>query len=164
MDKMKQIPKLLSVTVPCVLAIMMSLAPAAEIGSSVTNTKHNLSSQGPGSVKVVGTRDVCKFCHTPHASNPIAPMWNRHNPGTYYQTYKSSTLVARVGQPSGSSRLCLSCHDGTIALAQTYNSRNASTGSIFISSRDKGYLGTDLSDDHPISFVYNSALAIRPGR
>jgi predicted CXXCH cytochrome family protein len=164
MDKMKKILKLLSITIPCVLAIVMSLAPADEVGTSVTKTKHNLSSKGPGTVKVAGTREVCKFCHTPHSSNPIAPLWNRHNPGTYYQTYKSSTLVARVGQPSGSSRLCLSCHDGTIALAQTFNSRNAPSGSIFISSKDKGYLGTDLSDDHPISFVYSSAVATAKGQ
>jgi predicted CXXCH cytochrome family protein len=156
--------KLLRITVPCVLLIMMSLAAAQEIGSSVTDTKHNLTSTGPGSIKVAGQRDVCKFCHTPHSSNPIAPLWNRHNLGTYYETYKSSTLVANVGQPSGSSRLCLSCHDGTIALTQTYNSRNAPAGSVFISARDKGYLGTDLSDDHPISFVYDSALATEQGR
>ena len=160
---MSKIVKILSITIPCLLAIMMSMAPGEELGSSVTNTKHNLTSSGPGTIKVAGTTDVCKFCHTPHASNPVAPLWNRHNVGTYYQTYKSSTLVANVGQPSGSSRLCLSCHDGTIALTQTYNARNAPKGSIFISSQDKGYLGTDLSDDHPISFAYDSALATEQG-
>jgi len=160
---MNQTAKVLSIIILCTLTIVMSLAPADEIGSSVTDTKHNLTSQGPGPIKVAGETDVCKFCHTPHSANPIAPLWNRHDVGTYYQTYKSSTLVARVGQPSGSSRLCLSCHDGTIALTQTYNSRNAPSGSIFISSRDKGYIGTDLSDDHPISFAYDSALATEKG-
>lgn len=131
----------------------------AQLGSNVTLTKHNLTSGGPGPVRVAGTTEVCKFCHTPHAANPIGPLWNRQDKGTYYKTYESSTLVARVGQPTGSSRLCLSCHDGTIALTQTYNSRNMPQGSVFISANDKGYLSTDLSDDHPISFVYDSALA-----
>ncbi|MCC7147064.1 MAG: hypothetical protein IT443_11520 [Phycisphaeraceae bacterium] len=127
-------------------------------GSSVVNSKHNLSATGPGAVKVAGAADVCKFCHTPHAANPIAPLWNRDDPGTYYQTYESSTLKATVGQPTGSSRLCLSCHDGTIALTQTYNGRNLPGGTVFISAHDRGYLGTDLSDDHPISFVYDTGL------
>jgi len=129
----------------------------------VTETKHNLSSSGPGPVKVAGEGGVCKFCHTPHASNPIAPLWNREDAGTYYQTYESSTRVSGTGQPTGSSRLCLSCHDGTIALQQTYNPRNAIAGTLHISPQDAGYIGTDLSDDHPISFEYNSSLAVEQG-
>ena len=135
----------------------------AQKATNVRTTKHNLSSSGPGPVKVPGTAKVCKFCHTPHASNPIAPLWNRHDPGTYYQTYKSTTLVARVGQPSGASRLCLSCHDGTIALTQTYNSRNAIPGTVYITRQDRGYIGTELTDDHPISFEHTAAVAARKG-
>ena len=153
---------LVCVILVCVLLIGMSSAQDAG-ESKVAGTKHNLSSRGPGPVKVAGEKRVCRFCHTPHAANPIAPLWNRSDPGTYYKTYKSSTLVARVGQPTGSSRLCLSCHDGTIALAQTHNPRNAPRGTIHISARDRGHIGTDLSDDHPISFVYDSALATKKG-
>ncbi|MCY2929298.1 MAG: multiheme c-type cytochrome [Planctomycetota bacterium] len=141
------------------LAVLLAGASAAWGQTNIAATKHNLTSSGPGTVKVAGATDLCKFCHTPHASNPIGPLWNRGDPGTYYQTYASPTLISRVGQPTGSSRLCLSCHDGTIALAQTYNPRNAPTGTIYISSGDKGYLGTDLRDDHPISFLYDSGLA-----
>ena len=136
----------------------------AQTGSNVAATKHNLNASGPGQVKVGGGRNVCSFCHTPHAANPIAPLWNRHDPGIYYQTYDSSTLVANVGQPTGASRLCLSCHDGTIALAQTFNSLNTPGGTeVFLATGDRGYLGTDLSDDHPISFVYSSSLALQKG-
>ena len=148
------------------LAVLLWAAPSAmaQGGSDISRTRHNLTGSGPGPVRVAGATDVCKFCHTPHASNPIAPLWNRNDPGTYYQTYRSSTLVAQVGQPNGSSRLCLSCHDGTIALAQTYNPRNAPRGSLTLTPHDKGYIGTDLSDDHPISFVYDASLAARkPG-
>ncbi|MHC4716466.1 MAG: cytochrome c3 family protein, partial [Planctomycetota bacterium] len=160
---MKKAKSRLSMVVACLLLIGMSSAQDA-VRSKVAGTKHNLSSRGPGPVKVAGETRVCRFCHTPHAANPIAPLWNRSDPGTYYQTYKSSTLVSRVGQPTGSSRLCLSCHDGTIALTQTHNPRNAPRGTIHISARDRGYIGTDLSDDHPISFIYDSALASRNGQ
>jgi predicted CXXCH cytochrome family protein len=153
----------------CLLAALLAWSgPAqralAQGGSNIAATKHNLTVSGPGPIRVAGQTEVCKFCHTPHAANPIAPLWNRYDPGAYYKTYESSTLVAKVGQPTGSSRLCLSCHDGTIALTQTYNSRNAPGTSIFITSADRGYIGTDLSDDHPISFLYDSSLAAQKGQ
>lgn len=145
----------------CVWLVPLCVA-WAEGGSQLSATKHNLTSRGvPGSA-AGRTRDMCKFCHTPHVSSPMIPLWDLSNSGTYYQTYESSTLTAHVGQPTGSSRLCLSCHDGTIALSQTTNSRNRpASAEIFLSARDRTTLGTDLSDDHPISFSYDSVLAMR---
>jgi predicted CXXCH cytochrome family protein len=140
---------------------LLAAAVFAQGGASVVQTKHNLSASGPGPIRVAGTQGVCIFCHTPHAANPIGPLWNRRDPGTYYQVYRSSTLTATVGQPTGTSRMCLSCHDGTIALTQTYNSNNALPGSVYITPQDRGYIGTDLTDDHPISFTYDSALAAK---
>ena len=145
-------------------AMLWVLPTLAQDGSKVAFTRHNLTASGPGPIRVEGESRVCIFCHTPHRANPVAPLWNRMDPGVHYQTYESSTLEAAVGQPTGSSRLCLSCHDGTIALTQTYNPRNAPRGTVFLSPRDSGYLGTDLSDDHPISFIYDSALAVRKGQ
>jgi predicted CXXCH cytochrome family protein len=149
-----------------IAALLTGAIPAwAQTGTTVEASKHNLSASGPGPVKTSARVESCQFCHTPHAASPAAPLWNRTDPGSYYQTYESSTLKATVGQPTGASRLCLSCHDGTIALSQTYNSRNApGGGAIFISASDRGYLGTDLSDDHPISFPYDSGLAARKGQ
>jgi predicted CXXCH cytochrome family protein len=158
-------PTLLLASTLClgIVLALMALGRSPARAADITITKHNLSSSGPGTVKS-SSGAVCLFCHTPHASNPIAPLWNRNDPGTYYQTYESSTLKATVGQPTGSSRLCLSCHDGTIALTQTYNSRNAPGGpTVYISAADRGYIGTDLSDDHPISFGFDASLAISKG-
>ncbi|MBI1336894.1 MAG: hypothetical protein GC164_08020 [Phycisphaera sp.] len=151
----------------CALLVtaIIALPAHAQQGSNIAETKHNLAASGPGSVKTSGSANSCAFCHTPHAASPIAPLWNREDPGTYYQTYESSTLVASVGQPTGSSRLCLSCHDGTIALAQTLNPLNSPGHTqVYLAPGDAGYLGTDLSDDHPISFEYTSALATEKGQ
>jgi len=162
---MKTIQPLIVSTLGIGICLAMNLPGVAQDNASdVASTKHNLSANGPGAVRIEGSSGVCRYCHTPHSSNPIAPLWNRDDPGTYYQTYESSTLVADVGQPSGSSRLCLSCHDGTIALTQTFNPRNApGGGTVYITSSDQGFIGTDLSDDHPISFVYDSGVAIAKG-
>jgi len=59
------------------------------------------------------------------------------------------------GQPTGSSLLCLSCHDGTVAV----DSFGGNSGTDFIQPGDSEYIGTDLSDDHPISITYDSALS-----
>ena len=146
------------------LALMAGAVAGQGLGEKVEQTRHNLTASGPGPIKSAAGGESCRFCHTPHAANPIAPLWNRADPGNYYQTYDSSTLVATVGQPSGSSRLCLSCHDGTIALGQTFNAQNTGgAGTIFISQADRGFIGTDLSDDHPISFVYGPGVAATKG-
>ncbi|HDZ68920.1 MAG TPA: cytochrome C, partial [Phycisphaerales bacterium] len=53
-----------------------------------------------------------------------------------------ATMDAVVGQPDGSSKLRLSCHDGSFG---------------YLAGGDADF-GTDLTGTHPISFVYDSAL------
>jgi predicted CXXCH cytochrome family protein len=116
-------------------------------------------------VKASTETEICKFCHTPHNATPVQPLWNRNASSATYTLYTSSTLNASVGQPDGTSILCLSCHDGTIALGSIVNpSTTISFGSVTTMPAGKTNLGTNLSDDHPISFVYNSALAIADGQ
>ncbi len=157
---MRNYPLPSSLILLCVLTLA-SQCLYAQGGASIVNTKHNLSVTGPGPIKIAGETEICKFCHTPHSANPIAPLWNRRNPGTYYETYSSETMQATIGQPTGTSRLCLSCHDGTIALTQTYRRSKPIPGTIRITAADAGHVGTTLSDDHPISFGYTTALAAR---
>src|SRR3990170_4256204 len=135
----------------------------------VTGTKHNLSMFGPGSVQATSTTEVCVFCHTPHFSQPATPLWNKQDPGTTYTIYSAQTLTSNsVGQPTGSSRLCLSCHDGTIALgsllnapgaglAQILNMMGVEPGTGALVSTSAANLGADLSNEHPISFSYSSS-------
>lgn len=140
----------------CLIISVMFLADA----QSIVNTKHNLSVSGPGDVKASTETEICIFCHTPHKSSPVAPLWNRSNPGTVYTLYSSSTLQALPGQPDGSSILCLSCHDGTVALGSVLNQITpidfSGTVNMPVGSSN---LSTDLRDDHPISFVYDASLA-----
>lgn len=89
----------------------------------VSNTVHNLSTSGPGTVKSDTEDKICLFCHTPHNSNPVKPISNHTLSGQTYTTYSSSSIDATdIGQPDGTSKLCLSCHDG-----QTINSGNPIT-------------------------------------
>ena len=91
-------------------------------GISIAVSPHNLSVGGPGAVRAAGENQICIFCHTPHNATPVQPLWNRALPVSSYKVYASNSLKAQPGQPTGASKLCLSCHDGTIALGSV-NSR-----------------------------------------
>ena len=100
------------------------------------------------------------FCHTPHNATGQRPLWNRHLPPTHYRIYRSSTTDARIDQPSGTDKLCLGCHDGSLAIG-LLASRGADDPVVMTTRRmPPGHadLTQDLSDDHPIGFVYDRAL------
>ena len=134
--------------------------------AALATSKHNLSASGPGTVKAAGEAQVCIFCHAPHNSSPTAPLWNRRTPGGSYVPYSSSTAKANAGQPTGASLLCLSCHDGTIALGDVLNRASTITMAGGVTTMPAGSasnLGTDLSGDHPVSIPYTAALAATRG-
>jgi predicted CXXCH cytochrome family protein len=150
-----------------ILSVLLFYACSSVLhAQSVVNTVHNLSVSGPGTVKASTETEVCIFCHTPHNSKPAGPLWNRNDPGVTYVLYNSSTIQAVPGQPDGSSRLCLSCHDGTIALGNVVSRTTDISFSGGVTKMPGGVsnLTTDLSNDHPISFQYNSALSLSDGQ
>ena len=136
-------------------ALFFVLSPSSDSQGGISGTKHDLSGAG------YGTDQICIFCHTPHNANTTvtdSPLWNHAlSAVSSYTVYSSSTLNATVGQPDGSSKLCLSCHDGTVAV----DSFGDKTGSHFITG--DANLGTSLGNDHPISFVYDATLATADG-
>jgi hypothetical protein len=161
------------------LTLLCFSAPlSAERISDIANTRHNLSISGSGSVTATSESQICAFCHTPHhaESIPGAPLWNRQASGATYTPYTSSSIDASdiAATPGGSSKLCLSCHDGTIALGSvnvinvqfnvTIDLLGTGAGGVMPSGSgdSTGFtrkLGIDLSNDHPISFTYDGALA-----
>ena len=131
----------------------------------VVETVHNLSVTGPGDIRAETEEQVCVFCHAPHNTFGVAPLWNRGMPVTNYRIYGSSTFDAPPGQPTGASKLCLSCHDGTIALGRVLSRSDQirMAGGDFLPAGLTN-LGSDLSDDHPISFHYTAGLAASDGQ
>ncbi len=130
-------------------------------GDTVINTPHNLSTSGPDVIRATTEEQVCIFCHSPHNSAPVQPLWNRQAPISAYIPYTSSALDSNPGQPTGTSKLCLSCHDGTIALGNVISRDQVISMSQGITTLPPGSsnLGTDLSDDHPVSFRFDASLA-----
>lgn len=146
----------------CTAGLLLAAIPAL---AGIATSKHNLSVSGPGSVKAASETQICVFCHIPHNASGSAPLWNRRTPTGSYTPYSSSTAKAAAGQPNGASLACLSCHDGTIALGDLLSRSNATAmaGGVTTMPAGNGNLGTDLSDDHPVSMVYNSALVTARG-
>lgn len=136
--------------------VSVTLATSVVTAQLVTSpaNKHNLSSSGPGPVKSLGTSEICVFCHTPHNASPVGQLWNQALSTATFTPYTSTTMAATVGVPTGSSKLCLSCHDGTVALGSTMNmgqiAMQGTTGGRLTGASS---LGTDLRDDHPFSFA-----------
>ncbi|MFZ5906209.1 MAG: cytochrome c3 family protein [Nitrospirota bacterium] len=146
--------------------IFIVLVPVVAGAIGIKNTKHNLSVSGPGPVGAITESEICKFCHTPHNASPSVPLWN-HVVTTEqnYVNYWSPTLKSYPSQEAappvdGFSRLCLSCHDGTVALgALVSREEEIETVPDVLTESIPGYLGTDLSGGHPISIIFDSALA-----
>ena len=124
--------------------------------AAVRNTHHDFSNT------TWGQGEMCVVCHTPHHANttvPQAPLWNHQVTVNAYTLYSSPTLHATPTQPTSISRLCLSCHDGTIAV----DSFGASTGTYHIRPQTLREvpirIGTQLNSHHPVAIRYDSSLA-----
>lgn len=123
----------------------------------VADTLHNLSVTGPGQVRAVSETEVCKFCHIPHNAVVPQPLWGHTLSDAQYRVPEiTSPSGGRepAPQPGGASRLCLSCHDGTVALGDLGGRAPiVMAGSQRLTPERPGYLGTDLTGSHPVSFV-----------
>ena len=139
------------------MALGATLSVASVSNAVISGSAHDFSSFG------WSNGEICLPCHTPHnakgAATTAGPLWNHVATTATYTVYSNpGSLDAVPGQPAGISKACLSCHDGTIAL-EAFGTVTA--GASFIAGT--GNLGTDLSNDHPVSFIYNTALATLDG-
>lgn len=137
--------------------------------AGISTTKHNLSSTGTGTFKATDTTEICVFCHTPHGANTTAntPLWNRNlsavvGYGVYANTNSLDSAPAEVAGGSSTTNLCLSCHDGTIALNSLLNFPNPSTSITMAAGvtvlTGSANLGSNLTNDHPVNMLYDAAL------
>jgi hypothetical protein len=191
--------------------------PSGMLAGGIVFSRHNLSAYGehyqavveglvtvdstrtdsrviikPGTAQgdVIGTTQICVFCHTPHHSSHLTgPLWNRNAAGSYTAYSKggpNQTLAGTATDVSGASLACLSCHDGVTQMDALINrpgagsnigGTNGDLGWAFLENDNVGngamraatnaktrtVIGEDLTDDHPISVDYNEGVAsLRP--
>ncbi len=128
-------------------------------GTGISGSKHDLSGLVPGEVQ------LCIYCHAPHNGTGAAGglLWNHSPSAATYNMYTEEAASdpafanfingAQDAEPTGSAKLCLSCHDGTVAI----DAYGGSAGTVNMTAFPNANLGLDLSDDHPISIVYDDA-------
>ncbi len=162
-----------------VLLMGAGLLVSAPASAQILGTAHDFSDDLWN-----GTGEICVVCHAPHntvetseqgGAGSLGPLWNRTlsavNNYTVYTSagragsfLEASTVASQSTDPSGVSKLCLSCHDGTIAIDSF--GRDAAgapdtTGTTFIDGINPNYnigegsgLNGNLSNDHPVAFTF----------
>ena len=149
----------------------------------IADSRHNLSHYGKhfrannfdGNG---GTTEICLFCHTPHhgtAKGVSAPLWNKGAQTTSYTAYGSTIGSDGVSDTDigGATLACLSCHDGVNTIDTIVNRAGKDTisgdpnwtftedGNTVLDVMLSGRLniGTDLTNDHPVSIAYTENVA-----
>ncbi|MDE3198489.1 MAG: hypothetical protein KGN84_19225 [Acidobacteriota bacterium] len=134
-----------------VLLAMARDATGASSKLAVVGSLHDLTASGGAPVKSAEP-DACIFCHAPHNVTPsVTPLWDQTLSVQTYTTYTSSTYQSGTQTPGAtSSKLCLSCHDGTVATGLTVSQgKIPTTGSM--TSND--VFGSNLATSHPVSMT-----------
>lgn len=164
---------------PLLLTALLLLAVPvwAQDGSkgTISSTEHDFSATN-------STGELCGYCHIPHQNSGVnrTLLWNHATTtAAAYTNYSSATLNATVtalnqGDATQQtneafySLACMSCHDGATANNVVYRVPNGLTGTAVGSFFSIGTatalgadtnLGTDLANDHPVNFTYDTALA-----
>jgi predicted CXXCH cytochrome family protein len=125
--------------------LCVAVAVAAAQSGDVLGA-HDLSLSGQSHIQ--GRMSAaCLYCHVPHSGIGKGPLWGQTFSSSVYTTYTSSTEQNTSVQPElgQASSLCLSCHDGTVAVGQvTPYGPYTMTGTM-------PKMGTDLQATHPFS-------------
>ena len=148
-------------------------------GAGVADSPHNINRVAPGGDvydSTLGNGRTCAYCHTPHhaisdspelVASGYNPLWSHEVSTGTYTGYASPTFDgAAVTAPDiliGPSRLCMSCHDGVIAVDQHYGAalKNVvkNTGDTWGGIDVADGVTKSLANDHPIGFKYNLVMA-----
>lgn len=139
-------------------ALCAALALAVPAQAQISGSPHDFRLNTTWSGSSTTDNEICVFCHAPHNNKDASlykPLWNHEvSASTSYSMYVGLDLQGQGSAITGVSALCLSCHDGVLAV-NNYGT-NDNTGNKLTSS-DPEFFGTDLTNDHPISITYEDA-------
>jgi len=150
-------------------------------GTGVNGSLHDMTRVVPATADAMGR--VCVYCHAPHHATvtdgtglqaPL-PLWNHQLSTANFTPYTWATpdnaaapgsLIDSNDVLAGPSRLCMTCHDGNVAIDEhgvNTNSTWKQAGGTSISTLEGGRanLTADLSTTHPIGFDYIQVAAFR---
>ena len=145
--------------VACLGGTQLAMAQTGSTaGQGIANTSHDARLW-----TFLGTESqICVMCHAPHNATSDGPLWNHAMSAVAsYKLYGSSSTLATIGQPGPISKLCLSCHDGTVAILSFGGNTGGMTLIDAAGATARSVIGQDLSNDHPSGFAYDAALVAK---
>jgi len=179
---------LATIAAACLAAPLAVSASGDGLGIANPTSPHNfaddLSGEISGTVNEVGTggwngrKEICRVCHVPHDHGRAGQryleglLWNHTVSSATYTMYdsgwSSSIDNAQSAQPDGTAKLCLGCHDGTIAI-DSFDKYAGTAGNEIQSIYGGGLAGfqvgkfldgtnTDLRGTHPLSITYDETV------
>lgn len=131
-------------------AACMLMAPVA-FGGTIVGSKHDFKGT------TWGGGEVCKACHAPH--NNVATtglLWNHKATTATYTLYSSTSMQGTPTQLAGTSKLCMSCHDGTVGVDSFGGADTTNYMGTAGYGTTAANFGTNLANDHPVSFTYTT--------
>ena len=161
------------------LSAAMPVFAGSVPGTGIFNSIHDLTNGPDGTgaplsvpgFAVDSQKRLCAYCHTPHhailAGSAEAngadslPLWSHQVSNVNYTPFASATFTPLGGQSmspdplTGSSRLCMSCHDGITAVDNYYGDTK---NHIMIPLTSPPYPGMPVIPregikNHPIGFA-----------
>ena len=166
------------------LPVMSWAAP----GDGLVGSIHDFSDSGNTAAFVDDTgatnkTTACIFCHVPHRFRGVSDgtrlLWNHQASGETYsweitKTYAGTTLPVNIDTWGGTTKNCLSCHDGTISIGAVLRGGDAAWSYTGTSINASGVIsGTghffgangDLEGNHPVAipYPYNGASSTYNG-
>ncbi len=181
----RKLNKLLVGLVAATSLACSGLVLASGSGAGIVGSPHDFSddtSDEAGAVLELGSsggwnlrNELCRVCHVPHDHGKATQyylnglLWNHGVSAATYTMYDStwsSTLDgAQSAQPDGVAKLCLGCHDGTVAI-DTFDKYAGTAGNEIqniYGTALKGFevpafldgANEDLRGTHPLSITYD---------
>lgn len=148
--------------------------------SGINGSRHDMNTwAGAGATPDVYGR-TCVFCHTPHNARGAdadpthvnsKPLWNRADNTWNQSPYgwvtplnisvdgTNYSMVFNDDPLIGPSRLCMTCHDGSIAV-DSHLSNGSQAGTMKLTAARRSFV-TNLAVTHPIGFKYSDAITAR---
>ena len=146
-------------------AVGFVLSMASQGQAIIQGSGHDFTLYGPPmAIGPDGQAQLCVSCHTPHNADPlmlVVPLWNHETTSELFIPYDNtlSTQDSASNPPAGVSLACLSCHDDATNMDAYGAAIGLGTGTLQgLGGPATAALGTDLSNDHPISIAYDAGL------
>ncbi len=143
------------------LVVPWVISPPAAI-AQLESSVHDFTTTGPQSdFQGAPWGNMCVTCHTVHHSTEAILLWNHTLSsqtltfGTNATTWAGTQLPTNIGAWIGTTKYCLSCHDGSVAVGSLIHGSWTAGGSNLITDPEKIIApGGSLSGNHPVAIPY----------